>query len=165
MQGFFKEMLVQAGNGLRELFFPRRGLVCGGVLELDEQDICPACLEELPLTYQWDIVQNAAFERLARRFEVEDAASLFFFGAESDYRKILYGIKYGGRRRLGRQMGTLLGTYLSGSRLPAGNQSLAGSRSLADNQSLAGNQSLAYIILLHELCYFIFCKLHIVVFL
>ena len=140
-------MLVQAGKGLRELFFPRRCLVCGGVLEQDEQDICSACLEELPLTYQWDIVQNAAFERLARRFEVEDAAALFFFGAESGYRKILYGIKYGGRRRLGWQMGYLLGTYLAGSRSlsgcrsPAGNVSLSGNRSLSGCRSPAGSRS------------------------
>ena len=116
MQGFFKEMMIPAAKGLRELFFPRRCVVCGKFLGMDERDLCGACLEELPLTYQWDIVQNAAFERLARRFDVEDAAALFFFGAESDYRKILYGIKYGGRRELARRMGFELGTRLAGNR-------------------------------------------------
>ena len=108
--------LKLSARGLRDLFFPRRCVVCGRFLGMDEEDLCAACLEDLPLTYQWDIVQNAAFERLARRFEVEAAAALFFFGAESDYRKIIYGIKYGGRRRLARQMGRLLGNYLAGSR-------------------------------------------------
>lgn len=124
MQVFFKEMMIPAVRGLRELFFPRRCVVCGGVLSEDERDICGVCLEELPLTYQWDIVQNAAFERLARRFEVEDAAALFFFGSESDYRRIIYGIKYGGRRQLGRQMGALLGTYLAKSRSFGGCQAV-----------------------------------------
>lgn len=105
-----------AATGLRELFFPRRCIVCGKFLDAEAEDLCGNCLEDLPLTYQWDIVQNVAFERLARRFDVEAAASLFFFGAESDYRKILYGIKYGGRRHLARQMGRLLGTYLADSR-------------------------------------------------
>ena len=68
------------------------------------------------MTWQWDIVQNDAFERLARRFEVEAAAALFFFGSESDYRKIIYAVKYGGRRALARRMGFLLGTYLAGNR-------------------------------------------------
>ena len=111
-------------RSLREVFFPRRCVVCGRWLGMDERDLCAACLEELPLTYQWDIVQNAAFERLARRFEVEDAAALMFFSAESDYRKILYAIKYGGRRELGRRMGALLGGYLAGSRSFSGGQAV-----------------------------------------
>jgi len=104
-------------KGLRELFFPRKCIVCGQMLEMDERDVCAACLAELPLTYQWTIGQNAAFERLARRFDVEAAASLFFFGSESDYRNILYGIKYGNRRQLGFRMGFLLGSHLAESRL------------------------------------------------
>ena len=116
MGGFFSNSFYEAFLGLRDLFFPRRCVVCGKCLQVDEKDLCPACREDLPLTYQWDIVQNRAFERLARRFEVEAAASLFFFGSESDYRKIIYGIKYGGRRALARRMGCLLGSYLAGSR-------------------------------------------------
>ena len=116
MGGSFSQQLFSSLRGLRELFFPRRCLVCGRLLASEERDVCANCLDDLPLTYQWDIVQNAAFERLARRFEVEAAAALFFFGAESDYRKIIYGIKYGGRRRLARRMGRLLGSYLAGSR-------------------------------------------------
>lgn len=103
--------------GLRELFFPRRCIVCGRFLSIDEQDLCADCLSGLPLTYQWEIGQNAAFERLARRFEVEGAAALLFFGSESDYRNILYAIKYGGRCQLGFRMGRLLGIQLAGSRM------------------------------------------------
>ena len=124
MQGFFKEMMMEAAIGLREVFFPRKCVVCGTLLGMEERDVCGACLEELPLTYQWDIVQNAAFERLARRFEVEDAAALMFFGAESEYRKILYAIKYGGRRRLGRRMGALLGERLAASQAFGGCQAV-----------------------------------------
>ena len=56
-----------SARALRDLFFPRRCLVCGRFLETGEQDVCAACLEELPLTWQWDIGQNAAFERVACR--------------------------------------------------------------------------------------------------
>ena len=109
-------LLKEAGRGLRELFFPRRCLVCSGPLAPEERDLCQACLEDLPLTYQWDIVQNAAFERLARRFFPEAAASLFFFGSESAYRAIIYGIKYGGRLRLAFRLGSLRGGYLERNR-------------------------------------------------
>ena len=116
MGGCFSQQWFSSLRGLRELFFPRRCIVCGRFLTADETDVCTACREDLPMTYQWDIVQNAAFERLARRFDVEAAATLFFFGAESDYRKIIYGIKYGGRRELARRMGFELGTRLAGNR-------------------------------------------------
>lgn len=124
MGGIILQALQEGMRGLRALFFPRKCVVCGRFLSDEEKDICRECLEELPLTWQWDIVQNAAFERLARRLDVEDAAALLFFGAESDYRKILYAIKYGGRRKLGRRMGALLGTFLSGSRAFGGCQAV-----------------------------------------
>ena len=117
MSGYLFQQLSLSFHGLRDLFFPRKCLVCGQFLAVEEQDVCASCLESLPKTYQWDIVQNAAFERLARRFEVQDAASLMFFGTESDYRHILYGIKYGNRRRLAVRMGALLGEQLAGSRM------------------------------------------------
>ena len=98
--------------GLRDLFFPRRCRVCGSPLETGEEDLCATCLDGLPLTYQWETVQNEAFERLGRRFEPEAAAALFFFRAGSDYRKIIYAVKYGGRRRLGYRMGFMLGERL-----------------------------------------------------
>ena len=116
MCGTLFQALGDSVRGLRDLFFPRHCLVCGRTLAADEQDLCAASLDGLPLTWQWDIVQNAAFERLAGRFEVEAAASLFFFGLESDYRKIIYGIKYGGRRKLARRLGQRLGSFLSGNR-------------------------------------------------
>ena len=114
MQGFFKEMMIPAAKGLRELFFPRRCVVCGKFLGMDERDLCGTCLEELPLTYQWDIVQNAAFERLARRFDVEDAAALFFYNSQSGYRNIARELKYNFRIAQGRVFARRLGEALAG---------------------------------------------------
>ena len=113
---YFLDRLHDGCKGLRDLFFPRRCIVCGRFLKTEENDLCTRCTDELPLTYQWDIVQNAAFERIARRCEAEAAASLFYFLEKSDMRKIVYGIKYGGRQKLGYRMGQLLGSRLAGSR-------------------------------------------------
>lgn len=115
----WKDMIDEGGQwlrGLRELFLPRKCVVCGRFLSEREEDICTVCIAELPLTYQWDIVQNAAFERLAHHFDVEAVAALFFFRSESDYRHIIYGIKYGGRRKLAVRLGALLGSHLARNR-------------------------------------------------
>ena len=116
MCGFFSRQLFLSLTGLRDLFFPRRCRVCGHPLETGEEDVCRECFDDLPLTYQWETVQNAAFERLAARFEPQAAAALFFFRAGSDYRKIIYAVKYGGRRRLGYRMGFMLGERLATNR-------------------------------------------------
>lgn len=112
----FQKAFADAALGLRELFFPRKCLVCGRILGSGERDICVECLDSLPMTWQWCVVQNSAFDRMARKFDVEAAASLFRFGSESDYRRIIYGIKYGGRRALAFRMGRMLGRYLAASR-------------------------------------------------
>ena len=124
MCGRINHSLSLSVQGLRDLFFPRKCVVCGCFLEMEERDVCGACMEELPLTYQWDIVQNAAFERLARRFELQGAAALLFYASESNYRNILYSIKYGGRRQLAVRMGVLLGRHLAQSRLFKGCQAV-----------------------------------------
>ena len=113
---FFNDTVKTALHELRDLFFPRSCVVCGRFLETYERDLCADCMDELPLTYQWDIVQNAAFERMVRRCEVEAAASLFFFLEKSAVRNIVYAVKYGGQQQLGRRMGRLLGQQLASSR-------------------------------------------------
>ena len=46
----FKEKFRMERDGLRDLFFPRRCVVCGRFLNREEKDLCPDCTEELPLT-------------------------------------------------------------------------------------------------------------------
>lgn len=116
MCGFFSGQLSLSLLGLRDLFFPRHCRVCGRPLGNGEEDVCGTCLDDLPLTYQWETVQNAAFERLAAHFEPQAAAALLFFRAGSNYRNIIYAVKYGGRRHLGYRMGFMLGERLAANR-------------------------------------------------
>ncbi len=90
--------------------------MCGRPLRLEEKEICPECFAGMPLTWFWDWQQNAAFERMAVKIEVEAAASFIRFSRQSPYRRIQYGIKYCGRKELGYRMGRLFGGYLAGSR-------------------------------------------------
>lgn len=114
--GSVVQRLRNSVRGLRDLFFPRRCIVCGRPLQLDEKEICPECFAGMPLTWFWDWPQNAAFERMAAKIEIEAAASFIRFTGLSPYRGIQYGIKYRSRQELGYRMGRLFGGYLAGSR-------------------------------------------------
>lgn len=103
-------------SSLKGLFFPRHCIVCDDVLEPGCMHVCPGCMADLPLTYFWDWVQNPQFERVAGRVQIESAASLFYFRKEAGYSRILYSIKYQGNRRLGQEMGMMLGDRLAESR-------------------------------------------------
>ena len=105
--------MIESLKGVRDLLFPRRCVICEEVLSTGEKDICLECFSSLPLTYHWDIVQNNAFERMAAHLEIEAAASLFLFSDSSDYPRLMYGIKYGGRRKLGYRLGYMLGRRLA----------------------------------------------------
>lgn len=100
---------------LKELFFPRRCIVCSRPLPPERRNLCRECRDDLPLTYFWDWVQNPAFERIVGRIPAEAAASLFFFRHEAGYNRILHSIKYNGNRELGLELGRVLGDYLAGS--------------------------------------------------
>ena len=99
--------------GLRDLFWPRRCCVCERALEQDEEDICPECFADLPLTYFWDWQDNPAYNRLLEKAPISAAACLFFFRKEVSYNHIMHGIKYYDRRLLGYRLGFALGLKLS----------------------------------------------------
>lgn len=124
MKGIIEALEISLAD-LRDVLFPRRCCVCEDPLCRDECDICSSCLEELPLTYFWDWVQNPAFERMVRYAPVEAAASLFFFREEAGYSHILHSIKYNGRKDLGRRVGRMLGEKLASSPSFAGIDAVA----------------------------------------
>ena len=111
MEAFLRDSL----KGLRDLFWPRRCCVCERGLDIDEEDICPECFSDIPLTYFWDWDENPAFEKLREKASVKAAACLFFFHHGAPYNHIMHSIKYGGGRLLGYRLGFILGRHLAGS--------------------------------------------------
>lgn len=119
--------------GLRDLFFVRECVVCGaepgagddagGRAGSDSgraadrvsggRHLCPACLDDIPLTYFWSYSENAAMELLGGRCRVYNAASLFFYRHGSGYCEIVRRFKYGGDIALGLWASRLLGDYLA----------------------------------------------------
>ncbi len=64
MKGRFLDELRGWFSGLRDLFFQRDCIVCGGALDPGGQFVCPECLADMPLTYFWTYSENAMMERL-----------------------------------------------------------------------------------------------------
>ena len=134
--------IVQYGlKAVLDLFIPRKCLVCGRSLDAAEKHLCRECLEDLPRTYYWLRRFNPMADRFnaliqenlervwsshekATIFEDADinknhigysfAAALFFYRAESEYRRIPYQIKYHGDIPAGRFFGRQLGQKIAG---------------------------------------------------
>lgn len=56
-------------RALADFFLPRRCVVCGRVLSLQEKYICLHCDADLPLTYDWSREQNAMSDRYNQRIQ------------------------------------------------------------------------------------------------
>lgn len=56
-------------RALADFFLPRRCVVCGRMLSLQEKYICLHCDADLPLTYDWNREQNAMSDRYNQRIQ------------------------------------------------------------------------------------------------
>ena len=112
-----------------DLFMPRRCLVCGRRLAVEESCLCRACESDVPYTYFWMLGRNQMADKLnalvQRRFEAaghggerwpyEYAAALFFYSSQAGYRKIPQALKYHADFPAGRRYSRRLGERLAGS--------------------------------------------------
>ncbi|HIZ85192.1 MAG TPA: ComF family protein [Candidatus Coprenecus stercoravium] len=97
---------------LEDMIWPRRCVVCGKILDVDECHLCAECLADMPLTYFWSWRNNPAERILWGRTYLENVVSLFFYSRDNDYKELLHAVKYGGDMQLGRWLGSILGRYM-----------------------------------------------------
>ena len=116
---------------MADLFMPRRCLVCGRRLAVEESCLCRACESDVPYTYFWMLGRNQMADKLnalvQRRFEAaghggerwpyEYSAALFFYSSDAGYRKIPQALKYHADFPAGRRYSRRLGERLAGSSL------------------------------------------------
>ena len=125
--------LRDAGTALLDLAMPRRCIVCRRPLGLRERFICLECQADFPYTHFWERSHNPMADKFnaliqqdldASGTQLPDsslnepyafAAALFFYNADSGYRRIPWHLKYGAGLAAGRHFARLLGARLAAS--------------------------------------------------
>ena len=112
--------LRQMATALGDLFMPRKCVVCGRALGMEERHLCLYCAADLPLTYFWDRTHNPMADRLNACLQDREgmlyayAAALFFYDEDIPYKMIPRVLKYEYGIREGRYFAAMLGRYLAG---------------------------------------------------
>lgn len=91
------------------LLFPHSCIVCDGSLVQGEEYICTMCNARLPRTNFHLIKDNEIEMRFWGKANIERATSYFFYTKGSDFRKILYQLKYQSNKEIGEVLGRYLG--------------------------------------------------------
>lgn len=94
------------------LFFPRCCLVCSGPLAKGEECLCTRCNIELPRTDYHRVKDNLVEQLFWGKIPLERATAYFFYRRGSDFRHILYQLKYGDQKEIGEVMGRYMAAEL-----------------------------------------------------
>ena len=97
------------------LFFPHICYGCGTDLLGHNQILCLRCLHRLPYTQFEKLPHNPVEKKSWGRIVVQHAASLFYFTKDSILERLLYQLKYRGRKEVGLYCGRMMGTSIASS--------------------------------------------------
>lgn len=84
-------------------------MVCGNCLVEGEKYICSACLADFPFVENSLDVGKNLLEAFPPDFRPSRLYSLFYYNKYSDYRHLIYAVKYHSRKKLGIYLGRMLG--------------------------------------------------------
>jgi ComF family protein len=109
--------LIKYFSDFVALFFPKTCLICESAISGNEKVLCTTCRTSLPETGFHLRGKNPVEELFYGRLLIEKAMSLLFFDRGSKYRRLLYQLKYKGRKEAGIFLGQLLGSRLKESNM------------------------------------------------
>lgn len=101
---------------LVRLFFPPCCITCGDALSTGEECLCFPCLQNLPKIRYTPSEANEIEKRFWGKIPIEHATSYFHYTKGSDFDKILFELKYHGKK----EIGEIMGRYMSKSLLDSG---------------------------------------------
>lgn len=96
-------------RSLRQLFFPKCCVVCGGRLSADTDILCRKCAENLPRTrFHEKPYDNIMARMFWGRMPVERVAALFYYYPHSRTSRIVHDFKYYHRPDVAEHMGKMM---------------------------------------------------------
>jgi len=96
-------------NDIVKLFYPENCYVCGKPLKNVEKMFCTNCLFNLPLTNNHLYPENKTTELFYGRAVINYGLSLFSYNKASEYKNLLYSLKYHKKTEIGFELGKFLG--------------------------------------------------------
>lgn len=97
---------------MSELLFPRLCVVCGKCLLESEKYICSACLADLPFVDNSRGTEESILDAYPASFRPCRFYSLFYYYKYSEYRRLIFALKYRSRKKIGIYLGRMLGACL-----------------------------------------------------
>lgn len=107
---------MRGSNWLKDFFrllFPPCCSVCGNALSVHEECLCLSCLMNLPKTNYHLLDENEVEKRFWGKVPVKRASAYFHYMKGSDFDKLLFDLKYHGRREIGVVMGKYMAKELA----------------------------------------------------
>lgn len=101
--------LINIGRSFAHLFFPQVCIGCGTDVVNNRQLLCLQCLHKLPYTGFQLHAPNPVEKIFWGRLPLLHAASIFYLTKNSMLEKLLYQLKYKGRKEVGEYCGVLMG--------------------------------------------------------
>ncbi len=98
---------------LLDLFYPKVCEVCGSVLVRGENYLCTSCLADFPFVDEDFVTDRAVLDNFNENFRPEALHALFYYNKYSDYKNLVYRVKYHSNRKLGVYLGRMLGQKIS----------------------------------------------------
>lgn len=99
-------------KSLTELLFPELCCGCSCALNRHEKNICLSCLYTLPFTDQHTYADNKTARKFWGRIPFHHAMALLHFRKGNKVQNLIHHLKYKGKKKLGIQLGMLLGNQL-----------------------------------------------------
>ncbi len=96
-------------SALLDVFYPRICEVCGSVLVEGENYLCTSCLADFPFVDEDFVIDRNILDSFNENFRPKALHALFYYNKYSDYKNLIYNVKYHSNRKLGEYLGRMLG--------------------------------------------------------
>ena len=106
------QLLAEIKNSFLHLLFPHNCHGCGSDILNKEAVLCLHCLSSLPQTHFEHLPGNPVEKKFWGRLPVQQAMARYFFTRGSLIQELIHQVKYNGNRKLGIQLGRMMGISL-----------------------------------------------------